>query len=133
MNTTGGLIGRGEVLAVLRASFDQAASGQGHLVLIGGEAGIGKTAVAVAAADQAAATGALVLWGRCSESEGGPAFLAMGAGCPRRGSGGSTAAGGSRRAGLVRHGPARRRPGRGRQPGPVPALRRNGRIPGHPV
>ena len=72
--TTAGLIGRDEVLAVLRASFDQATGGHGRLVLIGGEAGIGKTAVAVAAAGQAAARGALVLWGRCSESEGVPAF-----------------------------------------------------------
>jgi hypothetical protein len=74
VNTTGGLIGRDEVLAVLRASADQAAAGRGHLVLIGGEAGIGKTAVAGAAADAAAARGALVLWGRCSETEGVPAF-----------------------------------------------------------
>jgi hypothetical protein len=74
VDTTGWLIGRDEVLAVLRASFDQATAGRGHLVLIGGEAGIGKTAVAGAAADWAAAQGALVLWGRCSETEGVPAF-----------------------------------------------------------
>ena len=74
MRTTGGLIGRDQVLAVLRASFDQAAAGRGHLVLIGGEAGIGKTAVAGAAADRAAAQGAQVLLGRCSETEGAPAF-----------------------------------------------------------
>jgi predicted ATPase len=74
VNATGGLIGRHEVLAVLRASFDQAEAGRGHLVLVGGEAGIGKTAVATAAADRAAAAGALVLWGRCSEAEGAPAF-----------------------------------------------------------
>ena len=61
MNATGGLIGRDEVLAVLRASFDQAEAGRGHLVLVGGEAGIGKTAVATATADRAAAAGALVL------------------------------------------------------------------------
>jgi predicted ATPase len=73
VNTTG-LIGRDQVLAVLRASFDLAAAGQGHLVLIGGEAGIGKTAVASAAAGWAAAQGALVLFGRCSETEGAPAF-----------------------------------------------------------
>jgi hypothetical protein len=42
--------------------------------LIGGEAGIGKTAVAGAAAGRAAAQGALVLWGRCAETEGVPAF-----------------------------------------------------------
>ncbi|HEY2304582.1 MAG TPA: AAA family ATPase [Streptosporangiaceae bacterium] len=74
MSATSWLIGRDEVLAVLRASFDQATAGRGHLVLIGGEAGIGKTAVAMAAADRAAARGALVLWGRCSETEWAPAF-----------------------------------------------------------
>jgi hypothetical protein len=68
------LIGRDEVLALMRASFDQAAAGRGHLVLIGGEAGIGKTAIAAAAADLAAAEGALVLWGRCAQTEGMPAF-----------------------------------------------------------
>jgi predicted ATPase len=74
VGTTDGLIGRDEAMAVLRASFDQAAAGRGQLVLIGGEAGIGKTAVAVAAADHASSLGALVLWGRCSETEGVPAF-----------------------------------------------------------
>ena len=74
MSTTGGLIGRDRVLAALRASFDQAAAGQGQLVLISGEAGIGKTVIAGAAAGQAAAQGALVLWGRCSETEGAPPF-----------------------------------------------------------
>jgi len=74
VSTTGGLIGRDQVLAVLRASFDQAAAGRGQLVLIGGEAGIGKTVIAGAAAEQAAALGALVLWGRCSETEGAPPF-----------------------------------------------------------
>jgi predicted ATPase len=74
VSTAGGLIGRDEVLAVLHTSIEQAAAGQGQLVLIGGEAGIGKTALAVAAADWAAAQGALVLWGRCSETEGVPAF-----------------------------------------------------------
>jgi predicted ATPase len=74
VSTTGGLIGRDQVLAVLRASFDQAAAGRGQLVLIGGEAGIGKTVIAGAAAEQAAALGALVLWGRCSETDGAPPF-----------------------------------------------------------
>jgi predicted ATPase len=69
-----GLIGRDEVMAVLRASYGQAAATRGQLVLIGGEAGIGKTTVAVAAADHMSSMGALVLWGRCSETEGAPAF-----------------------------------------------------------
>jgi hypothetical protein len=74
VSTTDGLIGRGEVLAVLRGSFELAVAGRGQLVLIAGEAGIGKTGVAVVAADEAAATGALVLWGRCAQIEGVPAF-----------------------------------------------------------
>jgi hypothetical protein len=61
-------------MAALRASLDQAAAGRGQLVLIGGEAGIGKTAVVMAAAGHASGQGALVLWGRCSETEGVPAF-----------------------------------------------------------
>jgi predicted ATPase len=52
VSTTGGLIGRDQVLAVLRASFDQAAAGRGQLVLVDGEAGIGKTVIVGAAADQ---------------------------------------------------------------------------------
>jgi predicted ATPase len=74
VGTTDGLIGRDEVMAALRASFGQAAAGRGQLVLIGGEAGIGKTAVAAAAAEHVSSQGALVLWGRCSETEGVPAF-----------------------------------------------------------
>jgi hypothetical protein len=41
-------------------------------VLIGGEPGIGKTHLVEAFADEAA--GALVLWGRCQETEGAPPF-----------------------------------------------------------
>ena len=74
VSTTGGVIGRDEVLAVLRASYGQAAAGRGHLVLIGGEAGIGKTAIAAEVADWAAAQGALLLWGRCSQTDGAPPF-----------------------------------------------------------
>jgi hypothetical protein len=74
VTATGGLIGRDDELAALRAAYQTAAAGLGRLVLIGGEAGIGKTAVALAAAGQLAAQGALVLWGRCAETAGVPAF-----------------------------------------------------------
>lgn len=49
-----------------------AAAGTGRVVLIGGEPGIGKTRLAEVFA--AEVTGALVLWGRCHETEGAPSF-----------------------------------------------------------
>ena len=43
-------------------------------MLLAGEPGIGKTRLAEELAAQASARGALVLWGRCWEGEGAPAF-----------------------------------------------------------
>ncbi|MHB8644718.1 MAG: helix-turn-helix transcriptional regulator [Thermomicrobiales bacterium] len=59
------LVGRERELAVLRQHLDAAISGHGSLVLIGGEAGIGKTALAEVVCREAEAHGALVLTGRC--------------------------------------------------------------------
>jgi DNA-binding CsgD family transcriptional regulator len=59
------LIGRERERAVLRYALDAALAGQGSLVLIGGEAGIGKTALAEALCRKAVEQGALVLVGRC--------------------------------------------------------------------
>src|SRR4029453_19143086 len=66
-------VGREGELAALTADLD-AAAGRGGVVLVGGEAGIGKTRLAEELAVQAPARGALVLWGRCWEGEGAPAF-----------------------------------------------------------
>ena len=44
------------------------------MVLLSGEPGIGKTRLAEEVAMRAAAAGADVLWGRCDETEGAPAF-----------------------------------------------------------
>jgi AAA ATPase-like protein len=68
------LVGRGALLAGLAAARDAALAGHGSLVLITGEPGIGKTAVATRFADETAARGVLVAWGRCAEDEGAPAF-----------------------------------------------------------
>src|SRR3712207_2828576 len=49
-------------------------AGHGSLVLIGGEAGIGKTALAEAICAEAAAQGALVLVGRCYDLSETPPY-----------------------------------------------------------
>lgn len=69
-----GLVGRDMALAVLRRHAAEARAGHGRFVLIDGEPGIGKTALATAAADEAAAGGAQVAWGVCVSGEGVPDF-----------------------------------------------------------
>jgi DNA-binding CsgD family transcriptional regulator/tetratricopeptide (TPR) repeat protein len=49
-------------------------SGHGHLVVLAGEPGIGKTRIAVELARRAESQGAKVLWGRCYEEEGAPIY-----------------------------------------------------------
>src|SRR5258707_12571212 len=59
------LVGRERELGVLRQHLDAAFAGHGSHVLIGGEAGIGKTAVADAALREAVRHGFVVLEGHC--------------------------------------------------------------------
>ncbi len=61
------LIGRDHELRVLAASFERAADGHGGLVLLGGEAGIGKTAIVEEFALQIGRTGVVPLSGACIE------------------------------------------------------------------
>jgi hypothetical protein len=67
-------VGREAELAALTADLDAALAGRGGVVLVAGEPGIGKTRLAQELAARATARGALVLWGRCWEGEGAPAF-----------------------------------------------------------
>jgi DNA-binding NarL/FixJ family response regulator len=62
------LVGRERELALLREHLDAAMRGHGSLVLIGGEAGIGKTALAEAVGQKADRHGALVLVGHCYDA-----------------------------------------------------------------
>ena len=71
---TEAFVGRSGELAVLRAALRQAAAGDGRLVLVAGEPGIGKTGLARAFAQVAAANGALVLWGTAWEDGGAPPY-----------------------------------------------------------
>ena len=61
------LVGRERAQGELGAALTAALAGRGSLVLIAGEAGIGKTALADALCNEAAERGALVLVGRCHD------------------------------------------------------------------
>jgi DNA-binding SARP family transcriptional activator len=71
---TGGFVGRERELSELTGALEDALAGQGRVVLIVGEPGIGKSRLADELAGQARARGAQVLVGRCWESGGAPAF-----------------------------------------------------------
>ncbi|HSJ28423.1 MAG TPA: AAA family ATPase [Acidimicrobiia bacterium] len=68
------LLGREGELHTVLASLRSARSGRGGLVLIGGEPGIGKTRLADEAAARAKDQGVTVLWGKCWEAGGAPAY-----------------------------------------------------------
>jgi DNA-binding SARP family transcriptional activator/Tfp pilus assembly protein PilF len=62
-------VGRDAELAFLRQQWQQAQSGRSQLVLLSGEAGVGKTRLVEAFAAYLRSQGAEVLWGRCYEFE----------------------------------------------------------------
>jgi AAA ATPase domain len=66
------LLGRERELAELEAWLDAAVAGHGRLVLVVGEAGIGKTRLAQEVAGRSSE--ATVVWGRCVDTEGAPPF-----------------------------------------------------------
>ena len=61
-------------IETLRNLFEEAAAGRGRMVLLSGEAGIGKTRTANELATYASSRGAEVLVGRCYEGAGAPAY-----------------------------------------------------------
>jgi predicted ATPase len=60
-------VGRAEELAQLLAALEQAERGQPAIVLVAGDAGVGKTRLLAELADQARQRGARVLLGGCLE------------------------------------------------------------------
>jgi len=68
------LVGRQRELAELLGALDAVTRGHGTLWLLEGEPGIGKTHLAAALSEHARAAGFTVLWGRCWEDGGAPAF-----------------------------------------------------------
>ncbi|MGW6458449.1 ATP-binding protein [Streptomyces sp. NPDC055078] len=71
---TPALIGREHPAGVLRAEIGRATDSHGGLVLVTGEAGIGKTSLVTEAADEARRRGALVLGGSCWDSDSAPGY-----------------------------------------------------------
>jgi hypothetical protein len=71
---TRALIGRDHPAGILRAEIGRAVGSHGGLVLVTGEAGIGKTTLVTAAAEDAQRLGALVLSGSCWDSESAPGY-----------------------------------------------------------
>jgi DNA-binding CsgD family transcriptional regulator len=67
-------VGREPEMEALLAGLGDAISGRGRFFLLGGEPGIGKTRLADEFSTRAKAAGALVLWGRCWEAGGAPAY-----------------------------------------------------------
>ncbi len=61
------LVGRASEHTLLESAWKHAATGEQRLVLIAGEPGIGKTALAAQFGAEAGEEGALVLYGRCDE------------------------------------------------------------------
>ena len=70
------LIGRQAELDVLADAFERAAAGEPAIVLVGGEAGIGKTRLVEEASARAAGSGTRVLTGACAELGSGGLPLA---------------------------------------------------------
>ena len=67
-------VGRQHEIAELTAALEDALAGQGRLVMLVGEPGIGKTRTAQELAVLAEQRGAQVLWGRCYEEQGAPPY-----------------------------------------------------------
>lgn len=74
MAASWGFVGREAPLAELRAALASARAGRGRVVLVAGEAGIGKTRLAAELVAEAAAGGVPAHWGRCWEHGGAPAL-----------------------------------------------------------
>jgi class 3 adenylate cyclase/tetratricopeptide (TPR) repeat protein len=67
-------VGRAEELAALRQAVDRAVSGAGGVILIGGEAGLGKTRLVEEIAAVARTCGMFVVRGHCYDMEGAPPY-----------------------------------------------------------
>jgi class 3 adenylate cyclase len=70
----GVFVGREKEMEELQSGLEDALSGRGRLLMLVGEPGIGKTRTCEALATYAGLRGVQVVWGRCYEGEGAPAY-----------------------------------------------------------
>src|SRR5262249_42771899 len=70
----GVFVGRDPELGEARGVLEDALGGQGRLLLLSGDPGIGKTRTAEQLATYARVRGARVYWGRCYETKGQPPY-----------------------------------------------------------
>ena len=70
----GVFVGREPELEQMRAMVEDTLAGQGGVLLLAGDPGIGKTRTAEQLATYAGVRGARVCWGRCHEAEGAPPY-----------------------------------------------------------
>lgn len=68
------LVGREGELGTLRAAYEDACRGEGRVVLVQGDAGIGKSRLIEEALSEIRAAGGLTFVGRCADVEGGLPF-----------------------------------------------------------
>jgi tetratricopeptide (TPR) repeat protein len=68
------IYGRSDVLERVRRAQEHVSAGSGRLLIVSGEAGIGKSFVVQRVLAEAAARGARTAWGRCWEAGGAPAY-----------------------------------------------------------
>ena len=71
---SGVFVGRQEEMDRLRTAVEDARSGQGRMVMLAGEPGIGKTRTAEELATYAETSGVRVIWGRTQEALGAPPY-----------------------------------------------------------
>ncbi len=71
-NPHAGFVGRHRELDMFRAALETAFVGKGNLMMLAGEAGIGKTSIVQAFAMDARTRGTIVLWGCCFEGDCSP-------------------------------------------------------------
>jgi len=69
-----GFVGRHQEIISLKAALEEALAGRGMLIALVGEPGIGKTRTAQELAAYASQRSCQVLWGRCYEEQGTPAY-----------------------------------------------------------
>jgi eukaryotic-like serine/threonine-protein kinase len=68
------LVGRDYEMSMLAQAWEEGRRGHGGIVLLAGDAGIGKTRLAEELAADVGAGGGMVAWGRCHDAEGLPAY-----------------------------------------------------------